>query len=124
MKLGKYEFPDATVAQVNIDALGIATDEDGNTYATHNNGIVKLGNIVLTPGEYDEEGNEITAPVLSNKYHIDVCWVDLKDTTDEDGNPVYATHPGNWGDFAVDIEDNGVHSFMGMNYPDHKFITE
>lgn len=124
MKIAKYEFPDATIAQVNIDALGTATDEDGNTYPTHNNGIVRLGNIVLTPGEYDEEGNEVVAPVLSDKYHVDVCWVDLNDSVDEDGNPVYATHPGDWGNFAVDIPDNGVHSFMGMNHADHKFITE
>jgi len=121
--IAKYEFPDAAVAQANIDALGVATDEDGNTYPTHNHSIVKLGNIVLTPGEYDQEGNETVAPVLSTKYHVDVLW-QISDTYDEEGNLVPATHPGNWGNFAVDIEDNGVHAFMGLDYTKHKFITE
>jgi len=121
--IAKYEFPDAAVAQVNIDALGTATDEDGNTYPTHKHSIVKLGNIVLTPGEYDEEGNETVAPVMSEKYHVDVLW-QISDTYDEEGNLVPATHPGDWGNFVVDIADNGVHSFMGLNYTEHKFITE
>ena len=123
MKISKYEFTDATVAQVNIDALGTATDEDGNTYPTHRHSVVKLGNIVLTPGEYDEEGNETTPPVMSTKYHVDVLW-DLSDTYDEEGNLIPATHPGDWGNFAVDIPDNGVHSFMGLDYLKHKFVTE
>ena len=123
MKLGKYAFDSKAQADSKIEALGVATDEDGNIYPTHKHSIVYLGNIVLTQGTYDEEGNEITPPVLSSDYHIDVCW-DLSDSFDEDGNPVYADHPFGWKTYSVDLDDNGVHSFMGLNYADHKFIVE
>lgn len=53
-----------------LTALGV--DEEGNP--THSHSIVRLGHIVLTDGEYDEEGNETTAPVLSDNYHVDVLW--------------------------------------------------
>ena len=123
MKIGKYAFDSKAQADSKIEALGVATDEDGNTYPTHKHSIVHLGNIVLEQGTYDEEGNEITPPVLSQDYHIDVCW-DLSDSVDEDGNPVYADHPYGWKTYSVDLDDNGVHSFMGLNYADHKFIVE
>ena len=123
MKLGKYAFDSKAQADSKIEALGVATDEDGNNYPTHKHSIVHLGNIVLEQGSYDEEGNEITPPVLSDKYHIDACW-DLSDSSDEDGNPVYADHPFGWKSYSVDLDDNGVHSFMGLNYADHKFIVE
>ena len=65
MRIAKYEFDSREQAQSKIDALGTATDEDGNEYPTHKSTIVHLGNIVLEQGEYDEEGEEVTAPVLS-----------------------------------------------------------
>ena len=58
MKIAKYEFDSREQAQSKIDALGTATDEDGNEYPTHKSTIVQLGNIVLEQGEYDEEGEE------------------------------------------------------------------
>ena len=59
MRIAKYEFDSREQAQSKIDALGTATDEDGNEYPTHKSTIVQLGNIVLEQGEYDEEGEEI-----------------------------------------------------------------
>ena len=47
MKIGKYQFDNKEQAQAKIDALGTATDEDGNEYPTHKHTIVHLGNIVL-----------------------------------------------------------------------------
>lgn len=123
MKIAKYEFDSQSQAESKIEALGVATDEDGNTYPTHKHSIVKLGNIVLTQGDYDEDGNEITPPVLSDKYHVDVLW-DLSDTYDDEGNVVYADHPYGWKTYNVDLDDNGVHSFMGLDYTKHKFIVE
>lgn len=32
--------------------------------------IARLGPMVLVPGEYDEEGNEITPPTLDERYHV------------------------------------------------------
>ena len=70
MYIGKYEFKDQKTAEAKIKGLGVATDEDGNEYPTHKHSIVKLGYIVLERGEYDSEGNETKAPVLSSKYHL------------------------------------------------------
>ena len=66
----KYSFTNETEANTYIDGLGV--DEEGNP--SHSHSIVRLGNIVLTEGEYDEEGEVITEPVLSNNYHVDVLW--------------------------------------------------
>lgn len=133
MKIGKYSFDSREQAQTKIDALGTATDEDGNEYPTHKSTIVQLGNIVLEQGEYDEEGEEITAPVLSDKWHLDVLWqeeqiksVDEEAVVDEDGKIVTPEvvsydHPYGWKSYAVDIDGDGVHSFFGLNYDSLKF---
>lgn len=120
MKVSKYEFDSQAQAESKIEALGVETDENGNTYPTHKHSIVKLGSIVLEQGTYDEEGNEITPPTLSDKYHVDVLWF-LDDNFDDEGNVVYADHPYGWKTYSVDLDDNGVHSFMGIDYLKYKF---
>ena len=119
-KIGKYAFDSQAQAESKIEALGVATDEDGNTYPTHKHSIVKLGNITLQQGVYSEDGEEITPPVLSEKYHVDVLW-NLSDSYDDEGNVVYADHPYGWKTYSVDLDDNGVHSFMGLDYTKYKF---
>ena len=105
IKIGKYSFKDESTSDAKITALGV--DDEGN--ATHGHAIVKLGHIVLEKGEYDAEGNEIKAPVLSDKYHLDVAWKDLE------------SHPYGWKSSAVAFTDgNGVHSFYGINYQENK----
>ncbi len=89
----KYSFGSKGAATTKINALGL--DEDGNP--THKHAIVHLGKLVLTQGEYDEEGNEITAPVLSDTYHVDVLW---------DGEPV-----ADWDNQLVWCAPIGVHTF-------------
>ena len=66
----KYEFGSKSAASAKINALGL--DDEGNP--THSHSIVRLGHIVTTKGTYDEEGNELTPPVLSDSYHVDVMW--------------------------------------------------
>jgi hypothetical protein len=128
MRISKYEFNSKEQAQEKIDALGTSTDENGNEYPTHKSTIVQLGNIVLEQGEYDEEGEEITAPVLSDKWHLDVAWDDAEITTveeeavlDDEGMIVTpevtsVDHPYGWKSYAVEIEGDGVHSFFGLSY--------
>jgi len=128
IKIAKYEFDSREQAETKIDALGTATDEDGNEYPTHKSTIVQLGNIVLEQGEYDEEGEEITAPVLSDKWHLDVLWkeeqiktVDEEAVLDDEGmivtpEVVSYDHPYGWKSYAVEIEGDGVHSFFGLSY--------
>src|SRR5210317_2063245 len=88
-KFRKYSFGSQGAATAKINALGL--DEEGN--ATHSHSIVRLGNIVITPGTYDEEGNELTAPVLSDKYHVDVMWNGEPDP-DWDNQLVWCTPMG------------------------------
>ena len=116
IKIAKYEFDSKEQAETKINALGTAIDEDGNEYPTHKHTIVQLGNIVLQQGEYDEEGNETVAPVLSDKWHVDVLWKDLE--ADEDGT---IDHPYGWKSYYVDIDGDGVHSFLGLSYNSYKF---
>ena len=99
MKIGKYEFNSKEQLDSKIEGLK----------ENHSHTIVKLGNIVLQQAEYDEEGEVITEAVLSDKFHVDVMWVGLKD------------HPYGWKSYAVDIDGDGVHSFLGLSYNAHKF---
>ena len=109
IKIAKYEFDSKEQAETKINALGTATDENGNEYPTHKHTIVQLGYIVLQKGTYDEDGNELTAPVLSDKWHVDALFKDLDD------------HPYGWKSYSVDIDGNGVHSFLGLDYNSNKF---
>ena len=89
----KYEFGSKSAASAKINALGI--DEEGNP--THNNAIVRLGHIVVTPAEIDEEGNIIIEAVLSDNYSVDVLW---------DGEP-----NADWDAQMVWCAPIGVHTF-------------
>ena len=82
----KYEFVDEAAADAAIDLL---RDEEGSLTQS----VVKLGFIVKTAGTYDEEGNEVTAPVLSKKYAVDVCW-DSEPHADWDSAMVFPTPLG------------------------------
>ena len=98
MKIGKYNFNSKEQVDSKIEALG----------EEHNHTIVKLGNIVLQQAEYDEEGEVITEAVLSDKFHVDVMWIGLED------------HPYGWKSYSVDLDSNGMHSFLGIDYKKNK----
>ena len=68
--LRKYQFADEAAANVAIAALG--QDEEGNP--NHGHAIMKIGHIVETPAEYDEDGEVVTEAVLSSTYAVDVIW--------------------------------------------------
>lgn len=120
MKVGKYEFKDQKTILAKIKSLGVAKDEDGNEYPTHNHSIVKLGNIVLKRAEFNNKGDLTKTAVLSKMFHLDVLWL-LKDTYNKDGKLVSAEHPYGWKSHNVDLDNNGVHSFYGVDYLTHKF---
>ena len=88
----KYEFQDESTAQTRIDALP-SVEEDGVSSPSHSHTIVKLGHVVVTEGSYDEEGNEVSAPVLASNYSVDVLWnrSELIEV-DEDGNVTLNLH--------------------------------
>ena len=101
----KYEFTDEAAADALINSLPSIYDEElEETYPAHSHTIVKLGNVVVTPGEYDEDGNETTAPVLADNYSVDVLWQGIDQ------------QPEDWEDYEITLEDNGVHTFFGIDY--------
>jgi len=62
----RYEFNDKEQAEDKIAKL-----DDVNA------DFIKLNKFVMTEGTYDEDGEELTAPVLSEGYAVDVLWRDL-----------------------------------------------
>ena len=104
IKVSKYEFNDE--AQANSKIKGLGVDEDGN--ATHSHTIVKLGHILLTPSVLNEEYIEVTPATFSDKYHVDVLWIDIE------------SHPYGWATYAIDLDNEGSHGFLGIKYVDNK----
>jgi len=60
-----------------------------------NGAIVELGYLVETKGTYDEEGNVITAPVMSTKIAVDILWNNEADETLE-SNRIYPITPSHY----------------------------
>ena len=69
----RYEFNDKAQAESKIEAF---YNEDGEL--TMDASFIRLDKFVLTEGIYDEEGVEITAPIFSSGYAVDVLWRDLE----------------------------------------------
>jgi len=105
IKVGKYIFESEAQAETKIKGLGVDKDENGNEYPTHKNAIVKIGNFIVKYGEYDDDLNEITPPVLYDKFCVDVFWNDENDSAIAE-----------WSAYEITIQDEGVHKFAGVNY--------
>ena len=116
MIVKKYEFPNETKANEYISALGVATDEDGNEYPTHKNSIVKIGFICIKDGEIDENGEQIKAPKYAKKYSVDVLWHNSILPGDDNSENYVDLDYILWSDYEINIEDQGVHRFMGVDY--------
>ena len=114
----KYAFASKEDAISKIQALG----------EEHSHLIVELGYIVKVAGEYDEEGNELVAPILSDKYSLDILWTQKEITNilseavySEEGELISAevsevAFPEGWVEFEVYPEGNGVHTFAGWSF--------
>ena len=115
MRIGKYAFNSKEQAQDKIDALGVAQDEEGNTYKTHKHTIIELGYEVISEAIINEEREVIEEAVYGTDYLVDVLWRDLE--ADENGE---IDHPYGWKSYSVNIGSEGIHSFMGLKYQDLK----
>ncbi len=73
MNIAKLKYTDKETAIADLIAKGVYVEtEDALVYGQGVQAIVEIGLIVLENGTYDEEGNEIIAPVFADGYHYDV----------------------------------------------------
>ncbi len=75
----RYGFKDQEQAEDKINAF-FDVDEDGNKVQKIKAAFIKLNKFVLEQGEYDEAGEEITPPVLTEGYAVDVLWKELDES--------------------------------------------
>ncbi len=75
----RYEFNDQEQAEEKINAF-FDVDEEGNKVQNIKADFIKLNKFVLSQGEYDEDGEEITPPVLTEGYAVDVLWKELDES--------------------------------------------
>ena len=106
MKIGKYKFNDKESADSRIGSLNI----------NHNHTIVHLGNILIKECIINSEGEIIEEAQFSDKWHVDVLWIDLPLNTE--GN---ISHPYGWAGKSIQVDHFGVHRFFGLNYNALKF---
>ena len=67
----KYLNKETAMADLLAKKVYIETEE-GLSYGSGIQAVVEIGKIVLEDGTYDEDGEELTAPVLAEGYHYDV----------------------------------------------------
>ena len=99
MNIYKLRFANKIDADKNLKAKGVyIVTEEGLTYGTGIHAVVEIGKIVTTDATYDEEGNQLTAPIYANGYHYDVmCEQDI-----------------DFGSNSIEV-NNPKHGFLGHN---------
>jgi hypothetical protein len=82
MNIYKLRFATKAAAEKDLERLVyVETTVDEQTslvYATGIHAVVEIGKIVTTDATYDEQGNELTAPIYADGYHYDImCEQDI-----------------------------------------------
>jgi hypothetical protein len=79
MNIYKLKYTNKETAIKDLLKKGVYVETDkGLTYGTGIHAVVEIGLIVLEDGTYDEEGNELTAPIYASGYHYDImCEQDI-----------------------------------------------
>ena len=73
MYILKLKYTDKETAIADLIAKGVYIEtEDGLSYGQGIQAVVEIGLIVLENGTYDEDFNEITAPIYADGYHFDI----------------------------------------------------
>ena len=67
----KYTDKETAIADLLAKKVYIETEE-GLSYGSGIQAVVEIGKIVLEDGTYDEDGEELTAPVFAEGYHYDI----------------------------------------------------
>jgi hypothetical protein len=109
MNIYKLKYTNKETAIKDLLKKGVYVETTFNdvtslTYGTGIHAVVEIGKIVTTDGTYDEEGNELTAPIYADGYHYDVmCEQDI----DFGSNSIEVNNPKHEfaGHSKVNIED-------------------
>jgi hypothetical protein len=70
MYIIKLKYTDKETAIADLKAKGVYTED--LSFGNGIQAIVEIGKVILTDGTYDEQGNEITAPIFDDGYHYDI----------------------------------------------------
>lgn len=81
--------------QAELVGLATRSDPDQPLRPVRGVTITEIGPYVITPGTYDQDGNELTPPVLDNRWHANF-WLDN-----------ILVKLGNWEAFALTWTANG-----------------
>ena len=110
MNIYKLKYTTKATAMKDLLKKGVYVETTFNevtslTYGTGIHAVVEIGKIVTTDGTYDEEGNELTAPIYASGYHYDImCEQDI----DFGSNSIEVNNPKHEfaGHSKVNIEDH------------------
>jgi len=92
MNIYKLKYTTKAAAEKDLKKKGLLEYLEG----VH--AVVEIGKIITTDGTYDEEGNELTAPIYASGYHYDVmCEQDI-----------------DFGSNSIEV-NNPKHVFLGHN---------
>lgn len=97
MRYLKYEF--ATKAEFEALKASHLMEEDNLKRGID---LVEIGDIVVTKGTYNEEGEELTPPVMTGKHAVDILWR-IEPIVDFEAFEIYP-------------EPCGVHTFAGLTH--------
>ena len=96
MNIYKLKYTTKADAEKDLKAKGVYVE--GLTYGIGVHAVVEIGKIVTTDGTYDEQGNELTAPIYADGYHYDImCEQDI-----------------DFGSNSIEV-NNPKHGFLGHN---------
>ena len=92
MNIYKLKYTTKAAAEKDLKKKGLLEYLEG----VH--AVVEIGKIITTDGTYDEEGNQLTAPIYADGYHYDVmCEQDI-----------------DFGSNSIEV-NNPKHGFLGHN---------
>ena len=96
MNIYKLKYTTKVDAEKDLKAKGVYVE--GLIYAKGIHAVVEIGKIVTTDATYDEQRNELTAPIYAEGYHYDVmCEQDI-----------------DFGSNSIEV-NNPKHGFLGHN---------
>lgn len=67
-----YASKTSLINALKTRGILVENEEGQDVYAQGTHAVVHLGNIVVTPAQFDAYGNETTPAVLSDKWHADI----------------------------------------------------